>query len=64
MESAGSPGQSTSISYRGVEITLPPEVPFAHAADGTLTIDFGAGFRGKLTLRPGTPSSAYAAHWH
>ena len=42
-----------TINFRGVKLTLPADVPFDHTADGNLTLDFRAGFAGKLCLRPG-----------
>lgn len=44
---------TTTINFRGVEIALPLGLPFCYTAEGTLTIDFSAGYVGKLTLRPG-----------
>ena len=44
---------TTTINFRGVELTLPADMPFNHTADGNLTLDFSAGFAGKLCLRPG-----------
>lgn len=42
----------TTLTFQGVEITLPLDVPFSYAADN-LVLDFSAGFRGKLNLRRG-----------
>ena len=39
------------VVFQGVEVTLPPDVPFAHK-DGCLEIDLTA-VSGKLLLRPG-----------
>ena len=51
----------TTICFRGVEITLPRDLPFSHSPEGTLTLDFSAGYTGKLHLRAGKQHSFQAA---
>lgn len=54
-----------TINFKGVELILPPEVPFTYTPKGTLALDFSAGFSGKLHLRAGErlcPSPQMQSH--
>jgi len=49
----------TTITFHGVEVTLPAGVSFS--SDGTtLTLDLSAGFAGVLRLRGGAPLACQA----